>query len=205
MKRLVLLLIITLLLTGCGKKTDVETQEGVKIYKSDAGNTYRLENLPYDMEYNGHPIPWVSCELFQTKSNYEYRPYIIVKIRIDNIDEETLHWFDKELRVSANVSNKKSESETQELSKICKIDDNGYRYYVFSQSLWQDSFKYDYGDSRFSFDFSIPQEKNPEKNIGKDFKMRYSYSTNAGSQVKDLSEIGDEFYLTILEAILNKY
>jgi hypothetical protein len=185
-------------ITGCSKdgwevQTTAETRGGVEIYDGDRRVTFNLSILPYDMEYKGHILQFSSCELYQEKSdvNYSYTPYIVAKVKIDGIDDETLHWFDEDLYVYGKISNDKNQLNSKELSKICEIDNGGYRYYVFSQSLLvTNDYRYDFSESAFNVSFLILQ--------GKDYRaLQYVYDGYLSSNVKDLKDIGEEIWYEI--------
>lgn len=179
-------------ITGCSKdsrevQTTAETRSGVVIQEGDRRVIFNLRVLPYDMEYKGHILEFSSCELYQEKSevNYSYTPYLVAKIKIDGIDDETLHLFDEDLYVYGKISNDK------ELSKICEIDNGGYRYYVFSQSLFvSDNYRYDFSESAFNVSFLILQ--------GEDYRaLQFVYNGSSNSNVKDLKDIGEEIWYEI--------
>ena len=157
------------------------------------------------MEYNENIFQFSSCELYQEKSdiNYSYTPYIVAKVKINEIDDETLHWFDEDLYAYGNISNDKNQLNGKELSKICEIDYGGYRYYVFSQSLLiSDDYRYDFSESVFNVNFSVSQDEKVTYEVsGKqhtDSKLlKYDYRGNSGQKVKDLKEIGEGIWYEI--------
>ncbi len=197
-------------ITGCSKEgweeqTTAEAKVGVDIYKGDMGFTYNLSILPYDMEYNKNIIQFSSCELYQEKSDasYSYTPYIVAKVKIDGIDNETLCWFDKELYTYGNISNDKNQLNGKELSKVCEIDNGGYRYYVFSKSLLtSDDYKYDFSESVFNINFSISQDEKVTYEVsGKQHTdnkfLKYNYHGNSSHDVKDLKALGEDIWYEI--------
>uniref|UniRef100_UPI0006CF6BBE hypothetical protein n=1 Tax=Clostridium sp. NkU-1 TaxID=1095009 RepID=UPI0006CF6BBE len=101
-------------IAGCSKEgwevqTIADTRGGVVIHEGDKRVIFNLRVLPYDMEYKGHILEFSSCELYQEKSevNYSYTPYLVAKIKIDGIDDETLHLLDEDLYVYGKISNGK--------------------------------------------------------------------------------------------------
>ena len=190
---LTMMLVLGILcLIGCSKDSqEVQTagaNNGVENYEGDKRVIFNLKILPYDMEYKGHTLQFSSCELYQEKSdvNNFYIPYLVAKVNIDGIDDETMHRFDEDLYVYGKVSNDKNQLNNKELSKICEIDNGGNRYYVFSQSLLRsDDYKYDFSESSFNVSFLILQ--------GKEYRaLHYIYSNFSNSNVKDLKDIGEE-------------
>lgn len=194
MKKYLLKVILALgiiCVTGCSKdgrevQTTAETRGGVVIQEGDKRVIFNLRVLPYDMEYKGHILEFLSCELYREKSdvNYSYTPYLVAKIKIDGIDDETLHLFDEDLYVYGQISNDK------ELSKICEIDNEGYRYYVFSPLFVYDDYQYDFTESAFNVSFLILQ--------GEDYRaLQFVYNGSSSSNVKDLKDIGEEIWYEI--------
>ncbi|GLB30329.1 hypothetical protein LAD12857_22520 [Lacrimispora amygdalina] len=185
-------------ITGCSKhglemQTTAETNGGVSIYEGDKRVIFNLSTLPYDMEYKGHILQFSSCELYQEKSDvdYSYTPYVVAKVKIDGIDDETLHWFNEDLYVYGNLYNDKNQFNSKELSKICEIDNEGYRYYVFSQSLLSShDYGYDFSESFFYVGFLILQ--------GEDFRtLQFIYDGSSSLDVKDLKDVGEEVWYGI--------
>jgi len=185
-------------ITGCSKEgskvqTTTETGDGVTIYEGDRRVIFDLSVLPCDMEYKGHILQFSSCELYQEMSdvNDSYTPYLIAKIKIDEIDDETLHQFDEDLYVYGKISNDKNQLNNKELSKICEVDNAGYRYYVFSQSLFiSGDYRYDFSESAFNVGFLILQ--------GEDYiALHYIYDEYSSSNVKDLKDISKEVWYEI--------
>jgi hypothetical protein len=179
-------------IAGCSKEgwelqTIADTGGGVVIHEEDKRVIFNLRVLPYDMEYKGHILEFSSCELYQEKSevNYSYTPYLVAKIKIEGIDDETLHLLDEDLYVYAKISNGK------ELSKICEIDNGGYRYYVFSQSFFvSDDYRYDFSESAFNVSFLILQ--------GEDYRaLQFVYNGSSKLNVKDLKDISEEIWYEI--------
>lgn len=107
------------------------------------------------------------------------------------MDEETWNCFDEDLYVYGNIMNDENQLNNKVLSKICEIDHDGYRYYVFSQSLLRtDNYRYNFSDSSFNVSFLILQ--------GKDYRaLQYDYSGYLSSTVKDLKDIGVEIWYEI--------
>lgn len=185
-------------ITGCSKnglemQTTAETNGGVRIYEGDKRVIFNLITLPYDMEYKGHILQFTSCELYQEKSDidYSYTPYVVAKVKIDGIDDETLHWFNEDLYVYGKMSNDKNQLNNKEFSKICEIDNEGYRYYVFSQSLlFSHDYRYDFSESSFNVGFLILQ--------GEDYRaLQFIYAGSSSSNVKDLKDVGEEVWHAI--------
>ncbi len=75
--------------------------------------------------------------------------------------------------------------------KICEIDNGGYRYYVFSQSLFMsDDYRYDFSESAFNVSFLILQ--------GEDYRaLQFVYNGSSKLNVKDLKDIGEEIWYQI--------
>ena len=184
-------------LTGCSKngleiQTAAETNGSVEIYEGDKRVTFNLKNLPYDMEYKGHILQFSSCELFQEKSDadYSYTPYVVAKVKIDGIDDETLQRYNEDLYVYGNITNNKSHN-SKELSKICEIDYRGYRFYVFSQSLFMSNDQsYDFSESSFNVGFLILQGKNYRA-------LQFIYTGSSSLNVRDLKDVGEEVWYEI--------
>ncbi len=185
-------------ITGCSKEgskvqTTAETGDGVTIYEGDRRVIFDLRVLPCDMEYKGHILQFSSCELYQEMSdvNDSYTPYLIAKVKIDDIDDETLHQFDEDLYVYGKISNDQNQLNNKELSKICEVDNAGYRYYVFSQSLFiSGDYRYDFLESAFNVGFLILQ--------GEDYRaLHYIYDEYSSSSVKDLKDISKEVWYEI--------
>lgn len=185
-------------ITGCSKEgskvqTTTETGDGVTIYEGDRRVIFDLSVLPCDMEYKGHILQFSSCELYQEMSdvNDSYTPYLIAKVKIDDIDDETLHQFDEDLYVYGKISNDKNHLNNKELSKICEVDNAGYRYYVFSQSLFvSGDYRYDFSESAFNVGFLILQ--------GEDYRaLHYIYDEYSSTNVKDLKDISKEVWYEI--------
>jgi len=201
MKKYLLTVILALgifCVIGCSKdgrevQTTAETRGGVVIQEGDSRVIFNLRVLPYEMEYKGHILEFSSCELYQEKSevNYSCTPYLVAKIKIDGIDDETLHMFDEDLYVYGKISNDKNQLNNKELSKICEIDNEGYRYYVFSQSLLSShDYRYDFSESSFNVSFLILQ--------GQDYRaLQFIYDVYSSSNVKDLKDIGEEIWYEI--------
>lgn len=168
MKRYLLTKILALgiiYITGCSKNSleaqnNAEIKNDASIYEGDKRVIFNLRALPYDMEYKGHILELSSCELYQEKSeaNSSYTPYVIAKVKIEGIDDETLHLFNENLYVYGNINNEKNQLGNKALSKICEVDNGGYRYYVFSQWLLSShDYRYDFSESNFNVGFLILQ------------------------------------------------
>lgn len=101
------------------------------------------------------------------------------------MDDETLHGFDEDLFVYGNISNDKNQL-NKDLSKICEIDHDGYRYYVFSRALGtSDGYKYDFTESGFNVTLLILQ--------GEEYRaLQFIYQSFTSSTVKDLNEIDND-------------
>lgn len=172
MKKYLLTMALTLgviCITGCSKDGKVsqiiaESMGEATFYEEDKRVTFTLRSFPYDMEYKKYTLPYLSCELYQEKSddNDTYTPYVIAKVNISEMDDEALLGFDEDLFVYGKISNDKNQL-NKDLSKICKIDHDGYRYYVFSKaSSTSDGYKYDFTESSFSLTFLFYKAKNIE-------------------------------------------
>lgn len=201
MKRYLLVMALALgiiLITGCSKdgrevQNNAETNNGVSIIEGDKRVIFDLSTLPYDMEYKEDILEFTSCELYQGKSDVgnSYTPYIIAKVKIEGIDDETLHLYNENLYVYGKISNDKNQLGNKELSKICEVDNEGYRYYVFSQSLLSShDYRYDFSESNFNVGFLILQ--------GEDYRaLQFIYHGFSGSNVKDLKDIGEDVWYEI--------
>lgn len=185
-------------ITGCSKdgrevQNNAETKNDVRIYEGDKRVIFNLGSLPYDMEYKGHILQFSSCELYQEKSDVDnsYKPYIVAKVKIEGIDNDTLHLFNENLYVYGNINNEKNQLGNKALSKICEVDKDGYRYYVFSQSLLSSqNYKYDFTESNYNVGFLILQ--------GEDYRaMQFIYNGFLSSGVKDLKDVGEEVWKEI--------
>ncbi len=183
-------------ITGCSKdgrevQNNAETKNGVRIFEGDKRVIFTLGSLPYDMEYIGHTLQFTSCELYQEKSDVDnsYTPYIVAKVKIEGIDNDTLYLYNESLYVYGNINNEKNQLGNKALSKICEIDKDGYRYYVFSQSLLSSHYyKYDFSESVYNVGFLILQ--------GEDYRaLQFIYDGH--SSVKDLKEIDEEIWREI--------
>ena len=195
MKRYFLIMFLAfviILMAGCSKDVqimrDFEADKGVSIYEGDKRVIFNLRTLPYDMEYKEYILQFSSCELYQEKSDEDnfYIPYVIAKVKIEGIDEETLHLYNKDLYVYGNINNEKNKLGNKELSKICEVDNDGYRYYVFSQWLLSShDYKYDFSDSNYNVGFLILQ--------GDDYRaMQFIYKGFSDSNVKNLKDLDEE-------------
>lgn len=185
-------------ITGCSKdgrevQNNTETNTDVSIYEGDKRVIFDLGSLPYDMEYIGHILQFSSCELYQEKSDVDnsYTPYIVAKVKIEGIDNDTLHLFNENLYVYGNINNEKNQLGNKALSKVCEVDKDGYRYYVFSQSLLSSHYyKYDFSESPYNVGFLILQ--------GEDYRaLQFIYHGSSSSYVKDLKDIGEEIWYEI--------
>lgn len=201
MKKYLLAMIFALgiiCITGCSRdgrevQNNAGTKNDVSIYEGDKRVIFNLRTLPYDMEYKGHILQFSSCEQYQEKSDVDnsYTPYVIAKVKIEGIDDETLHLFNEDLYVYGNISNDKNQLGNKELSKICEVDNEGYRYYVFSQSLLSfHDYRYDFAESNFNVGFLILQ--------GEDYRaLQFIYAGSSSLNVKDLKDIGEEIWYEI--------
>jgi hypothetical protein len=183
-------------ITGCSEngsdmQTAAEIKGGVSIYEGDKRVIFNLSTLPYDMEYKEYTPQFSSCEMYQDKSDNFYTPYIVAKVKIDGIDDETLRWFDEDLYAYGTMYNEKNQLNNNELSKICVTDNSGYRYYVFSDSLlFSHDYRYDFSESSFNVGFLILQ--------GEDYRaLQFIYTGFSGSNVKDLKDAGEEVWRAI--------
>jgi len=185
-------------ISGCSKnslemQTTAEDKNDVSIIEGDKRVIFDLKTLPYDMEYKGHILEFSSCELYQEKSdaNNSYTPYVIAKVKIEGIDDETLHFYNDGLYVYGNINNEKNQLGNKALSKICEVDNEGYRYYVFSQWLLSShDYRYDFSESNFNVGFLILQ--------GEDYRaLQFIYDGHSGSNVKDLKDVGEEVWHAI--------
>lgn len=205
MKKYILTMVLILEIicaTGC-MKTTVDSKEDVEVEVGDKIITYNLKCLPYDMEYNGRMFQYSSCELYQEESddNHCYIPYIVAKVKINGIDDETLHWFDEDLYVYGNISNSKNQLNNKALSKVCKIDNGGYRYYVFSQLLSvTGDYRCDFSESAFNVSFLVPQavtDRVTGKERTDNKSSKYVYNGYISTNVKDLKDIGKDIWYEI--------
>lgn len=117
--------------------------------------------------------------------------HLIAKVKIEGIDDETLHLYNENLYVYGNLFNDKNKLGNKELSKICEVDNEGYRYYVFSQWLLSShDYRYDFLESNYNVGFLILQ--------GEDYRvLQFIYDGHAGSNVKDLKDVGEEVWHVI--------
>ncbi|WP_143318953.1 hypothetical protein [Clostridium sp. HBUAS56010] len=201
MKRYLLTMVLALgfiFISGCSKdgrevQNNDETKNDVRISEGDKRVIFTLESLPYDMEYMGHTLQFSSCQLYQEKSdvNNSYIPYVIAKVKIEGIDDETLNLYNEGLYVYGNINNEKNQLGNKALSKICEVDNEGYRYYVFSQWLLSShDYRYDFSESDFNVGFLILQ--------GEDYRaLQFIYNGHSGSNVEDLRDIGEEVWHAI--------
>lgn len=193
----IFLAFVIILMSGCSKDVQImqsfEADKGVRIYEGDKRVIFNLRTLPYDMEYKEYIIQFSSCELYQEKSDdgNSYIPYVIAKVKIEGIDEETLHLFNKDLYVYGNINNEKNELGNKELSKICEVDNDGYRYYVFSQWLLSShDYKYDFSESNYNVGFLILQ--------GEGYRaLQFIYDGFSDSNVKNLKVLDEEVWQAI--------
>ena len=200
MKRYFLIMFLAfviILMAGCSKDVqimrDFEADKGVSIYEGDKRVIFNLRTLPYDMEYKEYILQFSSCELYQEKSDEgnSYIPYVIAKVKIEGIDEETLLSYNKDLYAYGNINNEKNKLGNKELSKICEVDNDGYRYYVFSQWLLSShDYKYDFSDSNYNVGFLILQ--------GEDYRaLQFIYDGFSDSEVKNLKDLDEEVWRAI--------
>lgn len=200
MKRYLLtisLAFVIILLAGCSKDVQLmqnfEAEKGVRIYEGDKRVIFNLRTLPYDMEYKEYILQFSSCELYQEKSDEgnSYIPYVIAKVKIKGIDEETLLSYNKDLYAYGNINNEKNELGNKELSKICEVDNDGYRYYVFSQWLLSShDYKYDFSESIYNVGFLILQ--------GDGYRaLQFIYKGFSDSNVKNLKDLDEEVWQAI--------
>lgn len=193
----IFLAFVIILMAGCSKDAQImqnfEADKGVRIYEGDKRVIFNLSTLPYDMEYKEYILQFSSCELYQEKSDdgNSYIPYVIAKVKIEGIDEETLLLYNKDLYAYGNINNEKNELAHKELSKICEIDNDGYRYYVFSQWLLSShDYKYDFSESIYDVGFLILQ--------GEDYRaLHFIYNGFSDSNVKNLKELDEEVWRAI--------
>ena len=193
----IFLAFVIILMAGCSKDAQImqnfEADKGVRIYEGDKRVIFNLRTLPYDMEYKQYIIQFSSCELYQEKSDdgNSYIPYVIAKVKIEGIDEETLHLYNKDLYVYGNINNEKNELGNKELSKICEVDNDGYRYYVFSQWLLSShDYKYDFSESNYNVGFLILQ--------GEDYRaLQFIYDGFSDSGVKNIRDLDEEVWQAI--------
>ena len=193
----IFLAFVIILMAGCSKDAQImqnfEADKGVRIYEGDKRVIFNLRTLPYDMEYKQYIIQFSSCELYQEKSDdgNSYIPYVIAKVKIEGIDEETLHLYNKDLYVYGNINNEKNELGNKELSKICEVDNDGYRYYVFSQWLLSShDYKYDFSESIYNVGFLILQ--------GEDYRaLQFIYDGFSDSGVKNIRDLDEEVWQAI--------
>ncbi|NNJ30135.1 hypothetical protein [Lacrimispora defluvii] len=193
----IFLAFVIILMAGCSKDDQImqnfEADKGVRIYEGDKRVIFNLSTLPYDMEYKEYILQFLSCELYQEKSDdgNSYIPYVIAKVKIEGIDEETLLLYNKDLYAYGNINNEKNELAHKELSKICEIDNDGYRYYVFSQWLLSShDYKYDFSESIYDVGFLILQ--------GEDYRaLHFIYNGFSDSNVKNLKELDEEAWRAI--------
>ncbi|WP_349673533.1 hypothetical protein [Lacrimispora sp.] len=186
-----------ILLAGCSKDVQImqnfEADKGVSIYEGDKRVIFNLRILPYDMEYKEHILQFSSCELYQEKSDEgnSYIPYVIAKIKIDGIDKETLLSYNRDLYAYGNINNEKNKLGNKELSKICEVDNDGYRYYVFSQWLLSShDYKYDFSESNYNVGFLILQ--------GEGYRaLQFIYNGFLDSNVKNLKDLDEEVWQAI--------
>ena len=185
-----------IIMMSCSKddqkvQNNVVAKNDVSIFEGDKRVIFTLGSLPYDMEYIGHTLQFSSCELYQERSDIDnsYTPYLVAKVKIEGIDDDTLHLFNENLYVYGNINNNKNQLANKALSKICEVDKDGYRYYVFSQSLLSSHYyKYDFSESVYNVGFLILQ--------GEDYRaLQFIYDGH--SSVKDLKEIGEEIWREI--------
>ena len=99
--------------------------------------------------------------------------------------------YNKDLYVYGNINNEKNKLGNKELSKICEVDNDGYRYYVFSQWLLSShDYKYDFSDSNYNVGFLILQ--------GKDYRaLQFIYDGFSDSEVKNLKDLDEEVWRAI--------
>lgn len=193
----IFLAFVIILMAGCSKDAQImqnfEADKGVRIYEGDKRVIFNLRTLPYDMEYKEYIIQFSSCELYQEKSDdgNSYIPYVIAKVKIEGIDEETLHLYNKDLYVYGNINNEKNELGNKELSKICEVDNDGYRYYVFSQWLLSShDYKYDFSKSYYNVGFLILQGENYRA-------LQFIYDGFSDSGIKNLRDLDEEVWQAI--------
>ncbi|MFR3727647.1 hypothetical protein [Lacrimispora sp.] len=201
MKRCLLTMVLAfgiIFISGCSKdgrevQTNAENKNDVSFYEGDKRVIFNLRTLPYEMEYMGHILEFSSCELYQEKvdANNSYIPYVIAKVKIEGIDDETLNLYNEGLYVYSNINNEKNQLGNKALSKICEIDNDGYRYYVFSQWLLSShDYRYDFSESNFNVGFLILQ--------GEDYRaLQFIYDGHSSSNVKDLKDVDEEVWHAI--------
>lgn len=206
MKRCLLTMVLALgiiFISGCSKdgrevQTNVGNKNNVSFYEGDKRVIFNLRTLPYEMEYMGHILEFSSCELYQEKAdaNNSYIPYVIAKVKIEGIDDETLNLYNEGLYVYSNINNEKNQLGNKALSNICEVDNEGYRYYVFSQWLLSShDYRYDFSESNFNVGFLILQ--------GEEYRaLQFIYDGFSGSVVKDLKDIDEEVWHAIKQTQL---
>lgn len=77
------------------------------------------------------------------------------------------------------------------MSKICEVDNDGYRYYVFSQWLLSShDYKYDFSESIYNVGFLILQ--------GDGYRaLQFIYKGISDSNVKNLKDLDEEVWQAI--------
>lgn len=151
-----LLMALSMIVTsGCSNTANNSTSEtledGTHVIHSDSGDSYFLEDLPYEITYDDTSFVFKNVDFYEDSVGYETYLYAVVYFDMNNMTDEERYWFQKEyeeaiseylspLLSSIYITSEKNEIDFEPMEKIYEeIFSNNYRIAVFKFGPYQHS------------------------------------------------------------------
>lgn len=210
LKKLSFLLIsILLILIGCDRKSDDETnpnilEDGSQIENTSKGLSCTFETLPNEMFINDSKLIFNSVDIYQysSASGFGYYAIVLMNVDISLLDDKELYWLDQnqtewynsyDRNVNADVyyKSKNNNIEFESMGYVGRVDGEKFYRYVF---ITENESKNDFKDIGLICSFDFKQDTKYKEGTSEINKINsYTYYLNEytqdKSQVKDISEM----------------
>lgn len=130
-----ILLSISIILVGCDKKSDDETnpnilEDGSQIKKTSKGLSCTFETLPNEMFINDSKLVFDSVDIYQesSPSGFGYYAYVLLNVDISQLDDKELYWLDQDQTEWYNSHDTNVKTDVYYKSKNNNVDFESMEY-----------------------------------------------------------------------------
>lgn len=184
LKNLFFIVIICVLLTGCGstatntpKKIEKITTDPDEliISESERGVSKNIEIIPYDnLIYNDETFSLKSIDFYQeqSESGFGYYPYVVVQFDFSSLCEDSIYWMMKKtgsfgirtFGVDAYITSEQNNIDFERMTLLNATYNNESATYIF---FILEEYKYDFSDMKLNISVDVMQDETYDYNDGK--------------------------------------
>ncbi len=191
-----LLLSLILLFSGCsnsGSSSIIYSTDSVgnTVIENEGSRTTIVDELPYELQYNGVGIPIVDVSVYENKVNHSYHLFVVTTLDVSGLDEDSLHWLrHSDLDVHVYIEGGKNEYDFDTAPVLGSIywTDVKQLVYVHTSSFFEEN-RYSFAESELTVTLIATQEE------------EYVHKTNDGRTI-ELNKKEEVMYNTTLDGTI---